>query len=189
MRKSLVRGVLAVCTAVLSGTALAGSAGATATGGFPAARLATANAVPIDGPVLRPIAIKRCKGGNGKLEGERVTQLQCTSTGTLTGRPRVGGVSNGWLWTRHASGRTDDLSYLGVNFGDGVLTLTLTGSVKVIGKPTNQSGHATTTGTWQMKSGTGLYAGLTGTGTYSFDFKRNATRYISFTMTLRGGLR
>jgi hypothetical protein len=157
---------------------------------FAAAGLAASRAVAIDGAIaLKPIAIKSCKSGTGRLEGERVTQIQCTSSGVLRGLPRLGGVSNGWLWTLRPAGRTDEIANLGVNFGNGVATLALTGSVKVIGASTATSGHAITTGIWKLKQGTGVYKGLRGRGTYSFDIKRTATRYISLTMTLHGVLR
>lgn len=157
--------------------------------GLSASSLAATTAVPIDGTiVLKPIAIKSCKSASGKLAGKQVTQVACTSTGTLTGKPRLGGVGSGWLWTRHASGRTDEAANVAVNFGNGVVTFALTGSMKVIGKATKKSGHGVTTGTWSFKSGTGAYKGLHGRGTYSLDFKRNATRYTSFKMALRGRL-
>lgn len=154
-----------------------------------ASSLAAPAAVPIDGTVvLKPITFKSCKSVSGKLKGRQVTQIQCTSTGTLTGRPRLGGVGSGWLWTQYPSGKATETANVGINFGNGIVNLALTGSVKVIGTSTPQAGHAVTTGTWKLKSGTRAYKGLAGTGTYTFDFKRNATRYTAFTMTLRGRL-
>jgi hypothetical protein len=158
--------------------------------GFAGASLAAGRAISVNGTiVLKPIATKSCKSVTGLLKGERVSQIQCIDTGTLSGRPRRGGVSNGWLWTLHQKKPTEEAANLGVNFGNGVANFTLVGSVKVIGKSTTQSGHGITTGTWKMKRGTGAYKGLTGTGTYTFDIRRTATRYISLTMTLRGSLR
>jgi hypothetical protein len=158
--------------------------------GFSGASLAAGDAISVNGTiVLKPIAIKSCKSVTGLLKGESVTQIQCTDTGTLNGKPRRGGVGSGWLWTLHKKKLTEEAANLGVNFGNGVADFTLIGSVKVIGKSTTQSGHAITTGTWKMKHGTGAYKGLTGTGSYTFAIRRTSTRYISLTMTLRGSLR
>jgi hypothetical protein len=148
-----------------------------------------ASTVPISGVILlKPIATKHCRAVTGKLKGEEVTQVQCSDPGVMRGLPRLGGASNGWLWTRHPSGRTDELANFSVNFGNGIALLTLTGSMQPVGKVTPQAGHAITTGTWKTRPGTGVYKALTGTGTYTFEVKRTATRYTILKLTLRGNL-
>lgn len=148
-----------------------------------------ASTVPFDGVILfKPFATTHCRVVTGKLKGEEVTQQQCSDTGVMRGLPQVGGVSDGWLWTRHSSGRTEERANFGVHFKNGVVYLTLTGIMRAIGKVTPQSGHAITTGTWTMRSGTGRYKTLAGTGTYTFEIGRTATHYAVLKMTLHGQL-
>jgi hypothetical protein len=106
--------------------------------------------------------------------------------GELDGDRRVS--LHAWLWTRHTSGRTGELANFSVNLGNGIALLTLTGSMQPVGKVTPQSGHAITTETRKTRPGTGVYKALTGTGTYTFEIKRTATRYTLLKLTLRGHL-
>jgi hypothetical protein len=152
--------------------------------------LASAKVVSIQGRiVLKPIATNSCKSATGKVNGKDATQLQCSDAGVFDGRPRRGGVANSWLWTLYKSSPSTEVSNLNINFGNGEVDLRLTGRTRVIGKVTTDSGHALTTGSWRLrKAGTGVYKRLAGRGTYSFDIRRNATRYLSLTMTLHGSL-
>jgi hypothetical protein len=71
----------------------------------------------------------------------------------------------------------------------GVVYLTLNGTFRAIGKVTSASGRGRTVGRWTYVKGTGDYAHLSGSGTYTFDIKRNATTYLVLGLSLKGKIR
>jgi hypothetical protein len=129
--------------------------------------------VRVDGTVtLRVLQTKACKGTRYKF----ATDIACSDIGTFRGMPVSGKASYAWRWTTKGK-RTQEVGNLGLNLGNGLLYLRLTGEFKAIGKTTTQRGVARTTGKVSFRQGSFAYKGKTATGTYSLDLTRNATTY------------
>jgi hypothetical protein len=105
---------------------------------------------------------------------------RCGQAGQFQGQPAVAGAAYNWFWglelkNNVTTGFADETGEIGLNFGSpGVLTLTTKGRQVPIGTPTAASAQGETKGTWTVKSGTGSYAGATGSGTYVFTTSRNS---------------
>jgi hypothetical protein len=107
--------------------------------------------------------------------------VSCVVFGTFAGSPRAAGASYGWLWRLEVENETttgfgSEEGELALNFGNGVVRLTLMGRQAPVGTPTAANARGRTTGTWRVKSGTGAYKGLRDSGKYTFVTARKGSR-------------
>ena len=150
-----------------------------------------AAATRIDGTaMLKPIKGSTCKVTTGKVQGKNETDIACQDIGLFQGSPRNNsGTGYSWRWTSRPGEATKEVGNLLLNFGKGTVLLSVKGTFRSVGKATKTSAVALTKGTWRVKSGTGAYKGVTGSGSYRLDLRRNATVYKLLKVTLSGTVR
>ena len=140
-----------------------------------AAKAAQTN-VRVEGTVLlKVLKTNACKGDK--------FSIACSDTGRFRGKPVSGKASYSWRWNTKDK-RTQEVGNLGLNLGNGLLYLRLSGVLKHIGTPTAQRGVSRTTGKVRFLQGSFAYKGKTAAGTYVLDLIRSATTYETLKLTV-----
>jgi cytochrome c5 len=139
---------------------------------------------------LKPIKAAACKARSGKVNGKAETDINCQDTGLFQGAPRRNtGAAYSWYWRMRSGKPVKEVGTFTLNFGNGVVYLSLKGTFRTVGKATKTRGVGRTTGKWRFMRGTGAYKGGAGSGTYRLDMSRNATTYRMLNVKLTGSVR
>jgi hypothetical protein len=135
---------------------------------------------------LKPIKTRAC---SSSVRGKQ-TLLECLDTGNYRMLGMHFGATYRWRWTLAKGTPTvPEVGSFAINLGNGLLYLTMKGTARPIGKTTASKGAARTRGTWKYLRGTRAYVKRTGTGTYTFDVERTATKYVVLRLALKGTIR